>query len=613
MNVVTDGSGFMATEGIFFAHMKTDGPGSFTTLSQTFNALPGDEIRGFAFFVDQEFLQGQSCGFADSMAVDITAPGPVVVANVYFTKHCPTGSFGDGSTPWTAWSYTFDGTEPTGPYTVRAQIQNIGDFIFDSTSGVDGVELVVTPPPDLDLDGVLDALDNCIDIYNPGQDNPDGDIFGTACDNCALVANDDQLDGDGDGFGDACDADLLLPAEDLGTVDLNPVARPGEVLQLLATFKNPSDGAILTLRPDCFNTTFEVEDSTTSARLDPRHLIRTPYNMALAEDGGDVIRLEAGESFTVSCNLMDHFATEVLTSGLLGVAKTYEVTAHYQNDLRNQNCFPASIGSNFVPDPLECPENATPETPATQMFLGVVSSESLQVTLEGDAILPERNIDGSCVMVPNEWFAEWVGIPNKQVTATISGVPVAEVTPESANIKFEGSLAPESTQLNGEIVLKFDRSEAVAALASLTPGDTRFPDITGLLDGPTGDAFRAACEVKIALAIPVEIDIKPGSEENVINLGSNGNVPVAIFSTPQFDAATIDPVTISLANATLKVKGKGTLMYSLDDINGDGLLDMLVHIQTVGLEITSPESVQLAGKTIFGTPIFGTDSIRVKE
>ena len=97
INVVGAGSGEVAIEGSFFAHMKTNGPGSFTTLSQTFDAVRGDEINGFAFFVDQEFLEFQPCNFEDSMTVKITAPGPALVATVYFAQHCPLGpaEFGD--------------------------------------------------------------------------------------------------------------------------------------------------------------------------------------------------------------------------------------------------------------------------------------------------------------------------------------------------------------------------------------------------------------------------------------------------------------------------------------------------------------------------------------
>lgn len=47
--------------------------------------------------------------------------------------------------------------------------------------------------------------------------------------------------------------------------------------------------------------------------------------------------------------------------------------------------------------------------------------------------------------------------------------------------------------------------------------------------------------------IPVQIDIKPGSFPNTINLGSQGTVAVAIFSTPSFDAKRVDPTSVTLA------------------------------------------------------------------
>lgn len=120
------------------------------------------------------------------------------------------------------------------------------------------VEIRVTPPvnngnvgptptirPDTDQDGVLDEVDNCVAVANPGQLDTDGDRLGDACDtdddndgfldavdncprimgnalgcpdrdgdgvrdeldNCPAVANLPQLDLDHDGQGDACDTD----------------------------------------------------------------------------------------------------------------------------------------------------------------------------------------------------------------------------------------------------------------------------------------------------------------------------------------------------------------------------------------------------------------------
>lgn len=75
---------------------------------------------------------------------------------------------------------------------------------------------------DRDLDGVLDALDNCPAVPNTDQVNSDSDGVGDTCDNCILVDNDIQRDSDADGFGNLCDADLsndgIINFVDLGAM-----------------------------------------------------------------------------------------------------------------------------------------------------------------------------------------------------------------------------------------------------------------------------------------------------------------------------------------------------------------------------------------------------------
>ena len=113
-------------------------------------------------------------------------------------------------------------------------------------------------------------------------------------------------------------------------------------------------------------------------------------------------------------------------------------------------------------------------------------------------------------------------------------------------------------------------------------------------------------------ALIVEIDIKPGSFPNSINLGSGGNVPVAIFSSATFDATTVDPLTVTLAGATVKLKGKGTPMASSEDVDGDGLLDLVVHVSIEALQLTNGDTEAiLGGRTLDGTSITGVDTVRV--
>jgi len=112
--------------------------------------------------------------------------------------------------------------------------------------------------------------------------------------------------------------------------------------------------------------------------------------------------------------------------------------------------------------------------------------------------------------------------------------------------------------------------------------------------------------------IPVTIDIKPGSFPNSVNLGSGGTVPVAVFSTVSFDATTVDPVSVTLASAPVKLKGKGTSMASFEDVNGDGRLDLVVHVETTALQLSETDTITvLEGQTFAGQAIRGTDSVRV--
>ena len=112
--------------------------------------------------------------------------------------------------------------------------------------------------------------------------------------------------------------------------------------------------------------------------------------------------------------------------------------------------------------------------------------------------------------------------------------------------------------------------------------------------------------------IKVAIDIKPGSSVNPINLGAKGAVPVAILSSGTFDATQVDPATVKLAGAPVRLNGQGQPLASFQDVNGDGLLDLLVQVESSALQLTSSDTqATLTGTTFSGTPITGTDSVTI--
>jgi len=114
--------------------------------------------------------------------------------------------------------------------------------------------------------------------------------------------------------------------------------------------------------------------------------------------------------------------------------------------------------------------------------------------------------------------------------------------------------------------------------------------------------------------IKVPIDIKPGSDPNSINLSSAGVVPVAILSSPAFNApAMVNPDTLALAGAKVKMVGKSSkLLCHAEDANGDGLQDLVCQFVTAQILIDPGDSIAvLEGETFDGTPIMGQDSIKI--
>ncbi len=126
------------------------------------------------------------------------------------------------------------------------------------------------------------------------------------------------------------------------------------------------------------------------------------------------------------------------------------------------------------------------------------------------------------------------------------------------------------------------------------------------IGGSSAYTFQA---ITYKIAKEINIDVKPGDDSNFINTRSGGKTPVAILSTPDFDAATVNPLSIRLAGAPVSLKKNGTTASSLEDVNGDGLLDLVVHVSTEALQLTNPDQVLVEAETIFGESLWATDEL----
>lgn len=121
--------------------------------------------------------------------------------------------------------------------------------------------------------------------------------------------------------------------------------------------------------------------------------------------------------------------------------------------------------------------------------------------------------------------------------------------------------------------------------------------------------------------IPVDIDIKPGSDRNLINLKSKGKLQVAILTTNEFDVLDIDDDTLRFGDPELvNVPSDGVMPVKivLADVDDDGDQDLLLFFSVLDLiesGALDEESVcaKVTGATLDDAAIEGTDFVLIKE
>jgi hypothetical protein len=112
----------------------------------------------------------------------------------------------------------------------------------------------------------------------------------------------------------------------------------------------------------------------------------------------------------------------------------------------------------------------------------------------------------------------------------------------------------------------------------------------------------------LSLLLIAETDVKPGSDPNSINPRGRGVIPVAILTSDDFDALTVDAETVRFGPWQA---GKSHKQAHVQDVDEDGDLDLLLHFRTQDTGIASGDiEACVVGETYEGVPIMGCDSVR---
>ena len=111
--------------------------------------------------------------------------------------------------------------------------------------------------------------------------------------------------------------------------------------------------------------------------------------------------------------------------------------------------------------------------------------------------------------------------------------------------------------------------------------------------------------------IRVNIDVKPGDNRTTIEPDREGLMPVAVLSSAQFDASTIDPRTIRVGPTGTEAEPFRSMS---DDVNRDGRTDLLVLVRVQEMRAKCGDKmIRLTAKTKAGADVEGSEEVTMER
>jgi DNA-binding beta-propeller fold protein YncE len=178
--------------------------------------------------------------------------------------------------------------------------------------------------------------------------------------------------------------------------------------------------------------------------------------------------------------------------------------------------------------------------------------------------------------------------------------------PAGSAIVVEARTADTPAGLGAEVFAPVANGELFSSLG-------RYIEVRVTLKASPDGLSPVLSDIRVQPAvIEVDVDIKPGSHPNTINVSRvTGVVPVAVLGSPDFDVTTIDVATLRFGpDGALPTH---TIDGHLEDVDLDGFVDLVSHYVAgdTGLVKGDTEACVI-GSTLGGIPIHGCDSVRMR-
>lgn len=146
----------------------------------------------------------------------------------------------------------------------------------------------------------------------------------------------------------------------------------------------------------------------------------------------------------------------------------------------------------------------------------------------------------------------------------------------------------------------------------LAPGSHTVTVVVEDKDGGRSTAFGTI----LVSHLPLDVDVKPGSEDNTLNTGSYGKFWVAILTNENVDASTVLVSSVRFGGAAIVNQGRGIPKTKLEDADNDGDIDLVMQFETQDLVATGglkafTRSIELRATLSDGRVAAGTDEVRV--